>query len=667
MTGALVLAALLVGSIVSTWQAIRATQAEQVAETAFSQAKDELTQKIQEQRRAEANFLKTLEAVDQLLTEVGHNELASMPHLEHVRRRLLEKALRFFEEFLQTRAGDPAVRFEAGIAYRRVGDIQLLLGQHRAAEKAYGQAANLLGQLHSETPRQPIYGRELGRVHYGSARLLTELGRKDDAEAANGRARKLLEVLVKDNPDQADYRQDLAILLNQRGVLLMNGMRNREAEGPLREGMRLMEELVRRSPSRADYHDDLLKCCTNLADLLARIGKADEAEAAYRQVAERVEAAIKQFAGNQDFRLAKHTGLFAYGYFLERRGRLADAEKAYRQAAALAQQLREDFPGIPTYRDYWVKAHGSNLGLFLADTGRLAEAEKCLKEARTAAERLAADFPTVPDYGSSAGAALSNLATLYIRLGTLEKLQSARTLLEKAIEYQEAAARLNPKQRNYRKFLGNHLINLTIVLRQLDAAPAEIDRVCKKSVDLARGLAHDYPDIPDFQDAAASALGVWSDVLAARGQWDQTRQLLQEAVKFQQKALGSYPNNPAFLLHLLSDYQLLTQALEKLGRPEAAAACRDWAATAKQLATVAPQERNWKAAALAVGRSLAFRKGGDADDYFFLARAHWHLGQKGQARTWYDRAVQWLENHPPANDELRRTRAEMEQLLGLKK
>src|SRR5262249_39781375 len=105
----LIAVALLAGSGVSVWQAIRARQAENAATIGFGQAREELAQKIKEQERAEANFLKTLEAVDQFLTEVGEKELAAMPHLEHVRRRLLEKALSFFEEFLQSRSADPAV------------------------------------------------------------------------------------------------------------------------------------------------------------------------------------------------------------------------------------------------------------------------------------------------------------------------------------------------------------------------------------------------------------------------------------------------------------------------------------------------------------------------------------------------------------------------------
>lgn len=63
---------------------------------------------------------------------------------------------------------------------------------------------------------------------------------------------------------------------------------------------------------------------------------------------------------------------------------------------------------------------------------------------------------------------------------------------------------------------------------------------------------------------------------------------------------------------------------------------------------------------------MALRKGGDSCDWFFLAMAHWKMGQKEEARTSNDQAVQWMENHRPNDEELRRFRAEAAELLGIK-
>jgi WD40 repeat protein len=74
---------------------------------------------------------------------------------------------------------------------------------------------------------------------------------------------------------------------------------------------------------------------------------------------------------------------------------------------------------------------------------------------------------------------------------------------------------------------------------------------------------------------------------------------------------------------------------------------------------------DWKAALKALEKAMELRQGGDSADWFFLAMAHWQLGDKDQARRWYDKAVAWMEKHQPKNEELRRFRAEAAELIGL--
>src|SRR5262249_51177437 len=56
---------------------------------------------------------------------------------------------------------------------------------------------------------------------------------------------------------------------------------------------------------------------------------------------------------------------------------------------------------------------------------------------------------------------------------------------------------------------------------------------------------------------------------------------------------------------------------------------------------------------------------------FFIAMAHWQLGNKRQAREWLDRSVEWVEKSGPGlfpahQEDLRRFRAEAEELMGVK-
>jgi tetratricopeptide (TPR) repeat protein len=72
---------------------------------------------------------------------------------------------------------------------------------------------------------------------------------------------------------------------------------------------------------------------------------------------------------------------------------------------------------------------------------------------------------------------------------------------------------------------------------------------------------------------------------------------------------------------------------------------------------------HWNSAVAAFQKSLELRDSGS--DFFFLAMAHWQLGHTDEARNWHEKAVEWMENNSPDNDELRRFRAEAADLLGI--
>jgi uncharacterized protein HemY len=70
----------------------------------------------------------------------------------------------------------------------------------------------------------------------------------------------------------------------------------------------------------------------------------------------------------------------------------------------------------------------------------------------------------------------------------------------------------------------------------------------------------------------------------------------------------------------------------------------------------------WKAAIQALEKSMELQ-GDNGFDGFFLAMSHWQLDDKEAARKWYEQAVAWMDKNPPSNGQLRRFRAEAEELL----
>jgi tetratricopeptide (TPR) repeat protein len=81
-----------------------------------------------------------------------------------------------------------------------------------------------------------------------------------------------------------------------------------------------------------------------------------------------------------------------------------------------------------------------------------------------------------------------------------------------------------------------------------------------------------------------------------------------------------------------------------------------------------------KAAMAALEKALELGNSGDAIDWLFLAMAHQKLGQRDEARKWYDQAIQWMEKNRealkkdrPRREEISRFQAEAEDVLDLKK
>jgi serine/threonine protein kinase len=137
----LIAIALVVGTVVSAWQARNANVRRVEAETA--------------RQEAIVNLQQAREAVDQMLTRVSEEKLFNTPQTELLRKALLEDALKFYRRFLRQAGSDPAVRLGTGEAYRRTGQIYRQLGHPDQAERAYREAIALLEKLVTDSPIDP--------------------------------------------------------------------------------------------------------------------------------------------------------------------------------------------------------------------------------------------------------------------------------------------------------------------------------------------------------------------------------------------------------------------------------------------------------------------------------------------------------------------------------
>ena len=324
------------------------------------------------------------------------------------------------------------------------------------------------------------------------------------------------------------------------------------------------------------------------------------------------------------------------GTALGGQGKLSEAEAEYQEAI----RLQPDRPE-PHY----------HLGIALGGQGKLDQAESEYR----AATRLQ------PDY-----------AEAYLNLGTL--LCDRKHDYEGAIAAFQEAIRLKPDWAMAHYNLGNALGGQG----KLVEAEAEFSKAIRLKPEWA-GPHYNLGIALQRQGKLKEAEAECREAVRLQPEWPGAHQELGNALSAQGKwalALAEFRKaidlNPDFAkAHNEYAWLLATCPQSELQNPAQAVA------SAKKATQLAPKvgeywntlgvahyrAGDWQAAATALERSMGLRNGGDANDWLFLAMAHWQLGHKEEAQKWYHQAILWIDKNKSPNEELNRFRAEARALF----
>jgi serine/threonine protein kinase/Flp pilus assembly protein TadD len=326
------------------------------------------------------------------------------------------------------------------------------------------------------------------------------------------------------------------------------------------------------------------------------------------------------------------------GRDLYNKGKRDEAIREYRKALRLDPTL--------------AVAH-KNLGIALADTDKLEEAMACFSEL----VRLAPD---------EAHGAHFHLGLAFARKGRMDEAIvqfqeavrfkndsaeayynlgmafSCKSQWAEAIASFKEAIRIKPDKADAHGMLGKALY----ANGQVDEAIASI----KEAISLK----------PD-EAVERNNLGV---ALKAKGLWAEAQAEYHEALRLAPDYAGAN-SNFASLLADCPDVELrdVPQAVQRAKKATQAEPRNGvfW----NTLGMAQYRAGDWKAAVVTLEKSMQFRSGGDSFDWFFLAMAHWQLGDKEKAVQYFRKAGQWMDKNKPSDAELRRTRAEAAALLGI--
>jgi serine/threonine protein kinase/tetratricopeptide (TPR) repeat protein len=316
----------------------------------------------EQKQAAEANFQSALEAVDQMLTRVGEAELLNVPQMEPVRRNLLQDALRFYQTFLRTRGDSPLLRSEAASAYRRLGQIQVQLGQRNEGEESYRQAVALLEELLAESPGDP------------------------------------------------DFRNKLAGVNGDLGVLYHSTQRWPQAESAYQKAGALLEQLEREQPAVLKNRCDLAKTHGRLVVLYRQMGKFGQAEAAFQKSMTLIDSLLADDPKNEQCLTVQASDYQNAALVYRGEGRSVDAKEACRKAIAVNEALIRDHPSVVAHQKRLAGTY-NNLGLLYSRDNEDAEAEAAYRQSLALHEAILRDHPNVVSYILEVASSCENMAT----------------------------------------------------------------------------------------------------------------------------------------------------------------------------------------------------------------------------------------------------------------
>lgn len=745
-TVAVVLIALLLGTVLSVAQAIRAVRAETLAESrlkteteAKTKAVDAQTaaekarqneaeqRKVAEEERnaanrareaetqqrqiADENARKARQTVDEYFTLVSESKLLDVPGLQPLRKELLRSALDYYRGFCEQQTDDSALLADLAIAELRIGQIMYANGDHPDGWFPHLQhAIEILEKLVQEgRDTLAVQRRVAGWLKSNPEPLRWEAGGisgdPDEVQKVWLRTAKLWEKFVQGNSDVAGFQSDLAGIYLWIAIAKYKANERAEAILYAERAHDLWEKLVRDHPGEPRFRLELAQLCVTVASVAPRgmanqfahkaqrileklvtefpgvfgyrlwlgisylrvgdsAGRAEEAEQAYTKAWEQFDKLVAEVPSEATYRKHLAVASMQLGSVRGKRGDHVEAIKFYEQAV----RMFESFVGEPNvwWRDQLLFVETlRRLSRNLVANGQAEKAEQPLRRATGILEELVLDplghastlvstYTELSNFLKQTGRA-SEIEEVHLQ-GTRAFQRSVEAAQKRVLDATLPAQELQRLAWRYTE-LGTWFIEIGQSEKTLEAI--------RHALTITDKLAADFPTEIRYREGQIISRLNLGRLMSQAGQFS-------EAQGQYSKALEVNPQNP--LAHNNLAWFLCTCSDTKVRDPSRAVEL------ARRAVELAPKERsywntlgaayyragNWKAATEAFEKSIALSSGGGVSDWFFLAMADWQLGEKDEARKWYDKAVVWMNKNAPNDEELRRFRAEAASLLEIK-
>lgn len=409
------------------------TDAQRKTSRALARVKEEQGRTAEALGRADANYRRARQAVEDYFTTVSEETLLDEPGMQPLREKLLRSALRYHEGFLRERAGDPSADAELAQSHLRFANISMTTGHLEEARPHVSEAISRFEALARRHPENFEHRRHLAEAYVDLGSSFKSNGADRDREiAAYREAVARFEPLLHERPGDTAVREGLAEALAVLG-LKRNEQRGGAAEAGeiLKRSRDLLRRLAEESPDSIRYRYRLAQLHFPLyAGFVGNRERQAEAIRSSQEALELLDGLIARSPNSPRFRLLAAQVHDVRGTSHARSGRFEEAIPDLEKAHRLLQDVVRTNPEIPDFR-VSLGMVSCRLGLCLSQSGASEQALAPLKESREMFEKFLADRPgdtTVQ------GQYMGTLSTLGAALGRLDRYDESAKVIRRTME-----------------------------------------------------------------------------------------------------------------------------------------------------------------------------------------------------------------------------------------
>ncbi len=567
LTVGLVTAALVVGTIVSTSQAIRATRAEQLAQ-------DERLDAEKQRAQAEANFQKAKAAVDKYFTLVSDSTLLDVPGLESLRKDLLESALEFYEDFSRSRVDDAAVLTDVAATYLRMSAIYHALNRADDSIAAIQSSLDVIERVQRDAPEKGDLERKLAGFSKGMRLTVQDMPPPGDLLAAVqtlSRLERTWKQLADRYPSDIGFQADLVSMQSTIGIALAGSGHLKEGIEYLSQARGLGEKLVKEHPAVPQYRADLADVQQALAGALGAAGHTDVALAAVRRSAELYEGLVKEcpLVPTYRARLAECLAMYS-GRFSQTRPQ--EREQLLRRGMKLTESLVQEFPKHRFYLQIWAQVGAAWASFEISrgnDAGAREVVQKLIEPLEARIEENRDDRGTCEQLAWLC----HRTAEALPRRGNLGTWK-AQLHLQASVLFGELAEEL-PNDSTCIEYIGHSFRNLGWIALEAGCLDEANQNFEKADVAFAKLTSDDVPQQGGLYRALhADTLNDLTRVLAADGRTQDALLAARKCVAVCEALARDYPGNWGNYWREVSSLNTLAEVLAQADRGDESMAIR---------------------------------------------------------------------------------------------